>query len=327
MAEYLVRRVAHALVVLWAAFTASFLLLYALPGDAALRRAGASSEGAVVDLAKLEQIRESMGLNDPLIVQYFRILGNALRGDFGTSLQTGIPAQELFFDAVPETLKLAGFAFVLAVAVGLSWALIANYTRHAWLRKALVSLPALGVSVPTFWVGLLALQFFSFRLGWFPAFGNAGFSSLVLPAVVLAIPSAAVASQIFSRSLEESLAAPYIETVRARGASRRRVLLGHASRNAILPVMTSLGMTAGHLIGGSVVVETVFSRSGIGMIAVNAVNFQDTPVVLLTVTFAATVFVVVNLAIDLTYPIVDRRIQLRSTAPQRTRFALRQKVA
>ncbi|MEH1013103.1 ABC transporter permease [Micromonospora sp. CPCC 206060] len=313
MITYAVRRLGHALLVLWATFTATFFLLYVLPGDAALSKAGVGGDGATLSPAELVRVRADLGLDQPVVGQYATALLHALRGDFGTSTQTGAPALSMYVEAIPETLKLAGSALLLGLVAGTGWALLAAWTRWRFLRQALLALPAVGVSIPTFWIGLLLIQVVSFRWQLLPAIGNDGVRSLVLPALVLAVPTAAMSAQILSRSLEATLHAPYIETARARGASRSRVLLRHALRNSVLPVVTALGMTAGHLIGGSVIMETVFSRSGVGAITVRAVNFQDTPVVLVAVVFAAVVFVGVNLLVDLLYPVIDPRIQLRTT--------------
>lgn len=311
MLAYAVRRLLHALLVLWATFTASFFLLYVLPGDAALSKAGVGSDGASLNPAELDRIRAELGLDRHPVIQYADALVRAVQGDFGTSTQTGAPALSMYLEAIPETLKLAGTALLLGLFAGICWALLATYARWRFVRQTLLALPAAGVSIPTFWIGLLLIQFVSFKWQLLPAIGNDGFESLILPALVLAIPTASMAAQILTRSLESTMSAPYIETARARGASRLRVLLGHALQNSIIPVLTALGMTAGHLIGGSVIMETVFSRSGVGAITVRAVNFQDTPVVLVAVVFAAVVFVLVNLVVDLLYPVIDPRIQLR----------------
>ncbi len=315
MISYSVRRILHAFVVLWATFTATFFLLYVLPGDRALSKLGADSGGGAVSLEQLAKLRAEMGLDQPVLVQYLRGLWRAMHGDFGLSAQTGGDALQMFATGVPETLKLAACALLLGLILGIGWALLASYVRSPWTRQLLMSMPVLGVSVPPFWVGLVLLQFLSFQWNLLPAMGNAGWASLVLPATVLAIPKAALVAQILSRSLETSMKSPYIETALARGASRVRVLLGHAFRNSIIPVITALGMAAGQLIAGSVVVETVFSRSGIGLITVKAVTYQDTPVVLVAVVFAAAVFVTVNLIVDLFYPLIDRRIDIGARRP------------
>lgn len=312
MLTYAAKRFLHALLVLWAAFTGTFFLLYALPGDAALNKAGVGSDASAMSSQQLAQLKAELGLDQPIIVQYWHALIGAVHGDFGRSLQTGRPASEQYFQALPETLKLAATALILGLALGICWALLATYVRWGPLRQALLALPAVGVAIPTFWVGLVMIQFVSFKCRMLPAIGNQGIESLIMPAIVLAIPIGAMSAQVLSRSLEQTMRAPYIETARSRGASRGRIVIGQALQNSIIPVVTTLGMTVGHLIGGSVVVETVFSRAGVGALTVRAVDFQDTPVVLVSVTFAAAIFVTINFVVDLLYPIIDPRIRLRA---------------
>ncbi|OAZ44659.1 peptide ABC transporter permease [Microbacterium arborescens] len=310
---YIARRVGQGLVVLWAAYTISFLVLYLLPGDAAALFAGGADQEAV-DPELVARLRAELGLDRPLWEQYLTALGRALVGDFGTSTQTGRPAADLLGEALPPTLALTGFAFVLSVVLGAVLALAASLTRTAWLRNLLFSLPPIGVSIPVFWIGLLLLQAFSFQLRLFPAMGDDGFVSLVLPAVTIAIPSGAFIAQLLSRSLRSTLAQPYVEVVRAKGAGETRVQFGHALRNAVIPTLTMGGVLVGGLLSGAVVTETVFSRLGIGRLVVTAVNNRDVPVVQIVVVFAALVFVVANLVVDLVYPLVDRRITLARTA-------------
>jgi len=176
------------------------------------------------------------------------------------------------------------------------------------LRNALRRLPAIGYSIPVFWMGLLLIQLFAFSLGWFPSTGNDGFESLVLPAVTLAIPSAAVYAQVLLRSFQDVWKEPYIATAFAKGLTRAQVQRRHALRNASLPVLTLVGLQVGHTVSGAVLVETVFARVGIGRLAQEAVLRQDIPVVLAVVVVSAAMFVVVNLAVDLLYPAFDPRI-------------------
>lgn len=311
--RYIARRIGQGLVVLWAAYTISFLILYLLPGDAATLFAGGGDQEAI-DPELVAQLRSDLGLDRPLYEQYLVALGKALTGDFGVSTQTGRPASDLLLESLPPTLALTAFAFVLSVVFGVVLALSASLARAQWLRNLLSSLPPLGVSIPVFWIGLLLLQAFSFRLRLFPSMGNEGFESLVLPAITIAIPSGAFIAQLLSRSLRSTLAQPYVEIVRAKGASERRVQLGHAFRNAAIPSLTMVGVLIGGLLSGAVVTETVFSRLGIGRLVVTAVNNRDVPVVQTVVVFAALVFVVANLIVDLVYPLIDRRITLARTA-------------
>ena len=315
MGRFVFKRLVHALGVLWATFTAAFLLLYVLPGDAALSKLNLGAGGSGFSAEALDAMRAEMGLDRSVFVQYLRALVAALQGDFGASVQTGQSALPMFAAAVPETLKLAALALVFGLALGIGLSLLAAYVRSHRLRHALQSLPVIGVSMPSFWIGLVLLQIFSFRLRLLPGMGNEGLANLILPALVLAIPTAALIAQILSRSLQSSLASSYVSTARGRGAGRARLLFGHAFRNSIIPVVTALGMASGQLIAGSVVVETVFSRSGIGLLTVKAVLFQDTPIVLVAVLFAATVFVTVNLIVDILYPLIDPRIEIGVRRP------------
>ncbi|MDR7110589.1 peptide/nickel transport system permease protein [Microbacterium trichothecenolyticum] len=311
--RYIARRIGQGVIVLWAAYTISFLILYLLPGDAATLFAGGGDQEAI-DPELVAQLRSELGLDRPLWEQYLVALGKALTGDFGVSTQTGRPASDLLLESLPPTLALTAFAFVLSVVFGVVLALSASLARAQWLRNVLSSLPPLGVSIPVFWIGLLLLQAFSFRIRLFPSMGNEGFESLVLPAITIAIPSGAFIAQLLSRSLRSTLAQPYVEIVRAKGASERRVQLGHAFRNAAIPSLTMVGVLIGGLLSGAVVTETVFSRLGIGRLVVTAVNNRDVPVVQTVVVFAALVFVVANLVVDLVYPLIDRRITLARTA-------------
>lgn len=314
MTRYLLRRVGQGVFVLWAAWTITFFTLYLLPSDPAALIAARGGEADTVDPALLEQLRAQYGLDRPVIVQYVTALLAALRLDFGQSYASGGPAMDVVAGVLPSTIQLAAVALVLGVALGALLAVATVLPRAAWLRQLVSTLPPVGVALPTFWVGLILLQVFSFRLGLFPAMGDDGVASLVLPAVTLAVPVAAGLAQVLSRSLREALGEPYVETARAKGASRLRVQLGHALRNAALPAFTMLGLTVGGLLGGTVVTETVFSRAGLGRLAVTAVNSQDIPVVQAIVVVSALVFVTVTLVVDLVYPLIDPRIAVRAPA-------------
>lgn len=314
MTRYLLRRVGQGVFVLWAAWTISFFILYLLPSDPAALIAARGGEADTVDPALLAQLRAEYGLDRPLIVQYVTALLAALRLDFGQSYASGGPAMDVVAGVLPSTVQLAAVALVVGVTLGALLAVATVLPRAAWLRQLVSTLPPVGVALPTFWVGLILLQVFSFRLGLFPAMGDDGVPSLVLPAVTLAVPVAAGLAQVLSRSLREALGEPYVETARAKGASRLRVQLGHALRNAALPAFTMLGLTVGGLLGGTVVTETVFSRAGLGRLAVTAVNSQDIPVVQAIVVVSALVFVTVTLAVDLVYPLIDPRIAVRTPA-------------
>ncbi|WP_327714995.1 ABC transporter permease [Streptomyces sp. NBC_00490] len=312
MRRYVIKRVAQAVGVLWAAYTVAFLVLDFLPGDPVTAMAGAGMDSGDVDPARLAALRHEYGFDKPVLVQYADYLGRAVRGDFGDAVSTGRPVTATLADALPQTLQLTAAALLLAVLLGGGLAVVATYTSRRWLRQLLLSLPPLGVSVPTFWVGLLLVEAFSFRLRWFPAFGNDGPEGLVLPALTLAIPTGAQVAQVLAKSLLTALDQAYVETARAKGAGRWRVHLRHALRNASLPALTVVGLLVGQLIAGSVVVETVFSRDGLGRVTAAAVTSQDIPLVQGVVVFGALIFVATNLLVDLVYPLLDPRIVVAS---------------
>ncbi|MGQ4376356.1 ABC transporter permease [Streptomyces sp. SAS_267] len=317
MRGYVVKRLAQAVGVLWAAYTVSFLVLDYLPGDPVTAMAGAGMDSGQVDPRQIAAPRHEYGFDKPVLTQYAEYLGRAVRGDYGDSVATGRPVASTVADALPQTLQLTASALLFAVVLGGGLAVAATYTTRRWLRQLLLSLPPLGVSVPTFWVGLLLVEAFSFRLRWFPAFGNDGLKGLVLPALTLAVPTGALIAQVLAKSLLTALDQAYVETARAKGASRWRVHLRHALRNASLPALTVAGLLVGQLIAGSVVVETVFSRDGLGRVTAAAVTAQDIPVVQGVVAFGALIFVTTNLVVDLVYPLLDPRIVVASAGRAR----------
>lgn len=320
MGRYLLARLAQAAIVLWAAWTVAFVILYALPGDAVEVRLGTGA--STITPEQIAALRADYGLDRPLPTQYLTQLGHALTGDLGRSFDNGQPVTVLIAQALPATAALAGLALLLSVLLGGGLALLAAGARSPRWSRALLNLPALGVAVPGFWVGLMLLQVFSFRLPLFPALGNDGWASLVLPAVTLAIPTSAVIAQLLAKSLYRAMREPWADTARAKGAPERRVLLRHALRNAALPALTITGVLVGQLLSGTVVTETVFSRSGLGRLTAGAVSSQDTPLVQGLVLFGAAVFVLTTLLVDLVYPILDRRI-LTTGAPLGPRWGRR----
>lgn len=307
MAGYALRRTGQAVLVLWAAYSLSFLVLFLLPGDSVTIQAGGADQGQLSE-QQLADIRAQLGYDRPVHERYVDQLGSALRGDLGTSAQTGQPVTTALAEALPSTVQLAGAALLVALVGGATLALVATYTRRRWLRQALLSLPAAGVSVPTFWVGLLLVQLLSFRLGLFPAVGDDSLAALVLPAVTLALPTGAIVAQVLAKSLLDTLDEPYVVTARAKGVSRAAVHLRHAVPNAVLPALTIAGVLVGTLLAGSVVVESVFSRAGIGRLTIAAVSGQDLPVVQGVVVLSAVLFVGVNLLVDLAHPLLDPRV-------------------
>ncbi|MFD8220606.1 ABC transporter permease [Streptomyces sp. NPDC059697] len=312
MRNYLLRRLFQAVFVLWAAYTVTFGVLYLLPGDPATIMAAGGGDASTVTPEQTEALRHQYGLDQPLAEQYGTRLLHAAHGDLGRSVQSGTPVTHLIAQALPTTLQLAAAAMLLAVVLGGALALLANWTRSG---RLLLSLPAVGVSAPTFWVGLVLVQLLSFRWRVFPAFGDEGLDALVLPSVTLALPGAALIAQVLARSLRTALAEPYVQTALAKGAGRGRILFRHALRNASLPALTLIGVMTGNVLGGAVVVETVFARAGIGRETAAAVTAQDIPVVQGVVVLGAVAFVLTTLAVDLIHPLLDPRITTTTPRP------------
>jgi len=312
----LLSRTGQAVLVLWAAYTVAFLVLYGLPGDpAALIASGGDPANSSATPEQVAALRAQYGYDQPLALQYLHHLGAAVTGDLGTSPRTG-PVSASIAQALPATAQIAALGLLMSLVVGGGLALTATFVQVRWLRQLLLSLPPLGVSVPSFWVGLLLLQSFSFGLGWFPAFGNDGPASLVLPSVTLAVLGSALVAQVFARSLRSEAAAAYADTARAKGASRLRVHLRHTARNASLPTFTITGLLVGQFLAGTVVTETVFSRTGIGQLTATAVSTQDIPLALGVVVFGAAVVVLASLAVDLLYPVLDPRMRAVRRTPR-----------
>ncbi|MEU6563032.1 ABC transporter permease [Nocardia nova] len=310
MLRYVAAKLAQAVFVVWGAYTVTFALLYVLPYDA-VDVLFDPAQGDLITAGDKQKARVYYGLDHSLFGQYLHRLGQAAHGDFGRSTRTGQDAWTMISGALPQTVLLAVTGLVLAIVLATVVALVAAYTRSRWLAELFATLPAAGVSIPVFLVGLAVLQLFSFRLGWFPPIGNDGAATLVLPAVTLAIPVAAPIARLLLENLDSGMRAGYVTVSLAKGATRLWVLVREVLRNAALPALTIAGVTFGNLLAGAVIVETVFSRSGLGRLTETAVRTQDVAVVQAVVVLAALIFVVVNLMVDLVYPVLDPRLRSR----------------
>ncbi|HLR56680.1 MAG TPA: ABC transporter permease [Beutenbergiaceae bacterium] len=303
----LARRLAQALVVLLATFTVTFILLQVMPGDSLMIRFENPELGLSPE--EIAHLREAYGADRPVILQFFTTLGAFLTGDFGYSIATGTPVSELLIDALPGTAALAGTAFLVAVLLAGVITLIGATRRFGWISHAFANLPSLFVAVPVFWLGIMLVQIFSFRLGWISVIAPGPVEGLILPVLTIAVPISAPIAQILLRSMDEVRTAPFITVVRAKGAPDSWILWRNVFKNALLPTVTVAGVLFGELVGGAVVTETIFGRSGIGRIAEQAVANQDTVVLQAVVLLTAAVFVVVTLIVDLLYPVLDPRLR------------------
>ncbi|AKE39745.1 ABC-type dipeptide/oligopeptide/nickel transport system, permease component [Corynebacterium camporealensis] len=309
--KQILSRIGQAVIVLLVTYTVAFLLLSALPSDAVQSRYGDPSLG--LSQAEIDAIREDMGVDQPLVVQYFTSLVGFLTGNFGNSTQTGAPVAQLIADALPHTLALAACAIGLAIIVALLLAFLATLPGSGAIGTFARSLPSFLVSLPGFWIGILLIQFFSFQLGWVRVIEPGTIEGLLLPTLTLAVPMTAPLTQVLNRSLEETQSQPFVQAVRARGASETWIFWKNVLRNSLLPVLTMVGLLFGELVGGAVVTETVFGRTGLGQMTAQAVANRDTPVLLAVVLIAATAYVIINLIVDLLYPVLDVRLRATNT--------------
>lgn len=282
-----------------------FGMLFMLPGDPLL----AIMEDVAISPQRMEELREAMGLNDPIYVQYFRFLRNAIRGDLGRSIRSSQPVAAVLMGQIGSTLELTFAALTISITLGIPFGVVAAINRARWTDSMVMVFSLLGLSMPNFWMGFLLIILFSYNLEWLPSVGAGSMRQLIMPALVLGLGGMGTLARFTRSAVLDTLGQDYIRTARAKGLSERMVLSKHALRNAFLPVMTVIGINMASLLSGAVVVETVFSRPGIGRIAVSAINNRDFPVVQGTVLLAATFYVVANLVVDLSYGLVDPRVR------------------
>ena len=310
--KYVASRIGQALLVLWAAFTVSFVLLQALPGDAIQIKFQNPDMGLSPD--QIAEIRTSYGADSPVLVQYAQALRNTLTGDFGYSVQAGVPVADQLRTALPPTLRLTGCGFALAALISVALAAASSLAPFRWLRDSLHAVPSLLVSLPAFWLGAVLIQVVSFRLRLIPVIHPGPWQGLILPMLTVSVPVAAPLAQVLMRSIEEVGRQPFVAVARAKGASRAGVLWRHVAANAALPALTIAGVLLGELIANAVVTETVFGLNGIGQLTAEAVSNEDTSVLQAVVILSATAFVVINLVVDLLYPLLDPRLRSRASA-------------
>jgi peptide/nickel transport system permease protein len=301
---YLTRRLAQTALVLLGVSMLSFGTLF-LTGDPTMLMAGESW-----NQEQVETFRHQMGFDRPWIVQYLDFLTRAVHGDFGVSLRQQQPTLALIADRLPATLQLAGASMAIAICVGVPVGVAAATRRNSIWDNLLMLGGLLGQSIPVFWLGLLMIMVFSVGLGWFPVAGTGGPQYLVLPALTLGLFSTAYIARMTRSSMLEVLGRDYVRTARAKGLAGRRVIVGHALRNALIPLVTVIGLQFGALLGGAVITETIFAWPGVGRLTIQAIQSKDLPLVQACVLFLAMIFVLANLVVDLLYAYLDPRIRL-----------------
>jgi len=310
MIRYLARRLLQGVFVLLAAFTASFVILYTMPGDPVLLMLGGGNGAtlAVPTQAQIAKIEAEYGFNKPVIVQYFLALGHALTGNFGSSIQTGQNVTSMLSQSFVPTLQLASLALLLAMALGAGVALAATYTQVRLLQQLLLTLPSIGVSMPTFWTGLILIQVFSFHWPVFPALGNTGLRSLILPAITTSVIPMGIVTRTVRALTGDILSQDFVEALRAKGL-RETDVFRHVIKNAAPTALAVMGLQLGYMLGGSILIETVFSWPGSGLLLNSAIFQRDLPLLQGTILVLALFFVALNLLVDIAQAAIDPRIK------------------
>jgi len=284
-----------------------FLMAWVTPGDPVVAMLGEASQG--ISRQALEDLRRELGLDRPLPVQYLDYVAGLLRGDLGDSVRSRRPVLSEIRDRLPATIELALAALAIAVALGVALGVLAAVRKRTWVDGDAIAVALLGVSVPVFWSGFLLMIVFALELGWLPASGRGTWRHLVLPAVTVGVSSAAFIARITRGAVLEALAQDYVRTARAKGLAPRRVVLRHALRNALLPIVTVVGLQLGGLLGGAVLTETVFAWPGVGRLLVDAIVARDLPLVQGSVLVVSLLFILVNLTVDLSYAAINPKVR------------------
>jgi peptide/nickel transport system permease protein len=309
LARYIIRRLLQSILVVVGVSVLVFVILFQT-GDPTLLMA--SPDATKEDL---EELRHAMGFDRPVYIQYLDFASDAVRGDFGTSLRQGQPVFDLIIERIPATLKLALTAFVLSVVISIPVGIISATKRNSLADNAVMGFSLLGQSLPGFFLGIMLIYIFGGKLGWLPSYGQgdgslvSSLKHLILPAITLSTFSLARNARLVRSSLLEVLGLDFVRTARSKGLAEQVVMYRHALKNALIPVVTIFGLEFGTLLGGAVITETVFAWPGIGRMVVLAIQQRDFPVVVGAVTVIATVFVFLNLAVDLLYGVIDPRVR------------------
>jgi peptide/nickel transport system permease protein len=303
---YVGRRILAVVPVLFGVTLAVFSMLFLVPGDPVKIMLAEF----VTTPDQIAQMRAQLHLDEPVIEQYGRFVANALRGDLGVSIRSRRPVAAEIAENIGSTGLLALASMMVAIGLGVPLGLLAALGRNSWLDVAAMVVALLGVAMPSFWLGFLLIFVFSLHLGWLPATGGGDLPHLVMPAVALGMIAAAIIARLTRSSMLEVLGQDYVRTARAKGLGGASVIVRHALRNALIPVVTVFGLQFGNLLAGAVIVETVFSRPGLGRLIVGGILAKDFPLVQGTVLFVAAAYVLINVVVDVAYAYVDPRIRI-----------------
>lgn len=314
MSGYFIRRIVGLIPVLLLVGVTAFFLVHIIPGDPAAVMLGADATPL-----QIEQIRQEMGLNKPLYVQFVIWIGKVVRGDLGESYFLGRSVTSALIERLPATISLAVASLFIAVLIGVPAGIIAAINQNKFMDQAVMVMALIGVSVPSFWLGLTLMLVFSVNLRWFPSGGYVpltenflqGLRYMIMPAFALGFMQAALIARMTRSSMLEVLRQDYIRTARSKGLGERLVILRHALKNAMIPVLTVIGIAFGVLLGGAIIVETVFTYPGVGRLVVKAVQRRDYPLVQGALLLISGIYVCVNLLVDIFYPMLDPRIKYK----------------
>jgi ABC-type dipeptide/oligopeptide/nickel transport system permease component len=304
---YALGRLAGTVPVLFGVTLLVFAMTWVTPGDPVIALLGESAQG--ISQEARDDLRRELGLDRPWPAQYLTYVGGLVRGDFGTSIRSRRPVLREVADRLPATAELALAALAIAVAVGVTLGVLAAVYQRTWIDAVAIAVALVGVSVPVFWSGFLLMLVFALELNWLPASGRGTWQHLVLPAVTVGVSSAAFIARITRGAVLETLAQDYVRTAHAKGLAARRVIVRHALRNALLPIVTVVGLQLGGLLGGAVLTETVFAWPGVGRMLVDAIVARDLPLVQGAVLVVSVLFILVNLAVDLSYAAINPKVR------------------
>ena len=304
MSRYVLKRLVMLIPVLIGVTFLVYFIISLSPGDTAAMLAGEDA-----DAATIEALRHELGLDQPVIVQYARYMLNLLQGDMGNSYKTGRPVTNMIVSCFPNTAKLAFWSIFVAVGIALPIGVISATKQYSMFDNVGMVVALIGVATPNFWLGLMMIILFSLNLGWLPSGGNKGWSSYIMPAITLGTGDAALITRMTRSSMLEVIRADYIRTARAKGVPENKVVYQHALRNALIPVVTAIGLQFGSLLGGATLTETVFAWPGIGRSTVDSIKTKDTTQVLGNIVVLTITFSCVNLLVDILYAFIDPRIK------------------
>jgi len=306
MLIFIIRRILQAVPVMIGVSLAVFMMMHLIPGDPARIMAGEAASPY-----QIEMMRQNLGLNDPLYVQYWRFLSNAVRGDLGVSVRTEVPVVNEIFDArFAITFQLALVGLSAAVLIGLTIGVISVAYRYSLADMLLMVLALMGLSIPNFWLGIILINFFSVQRGWLPITGWGTWQQMIMPMITLGITGCAVIARMTRANMLEVLNQDYVRTAYAKGVNDRVVLYRHVLRNALIPVITVVGLQFGGLLMGAAITESIFAINGMGRLMLDAIRMRDFPVAQGAILIMSFTFVIVNMLVDISYRLINRRIDV-----------------